>query len=216
MVLRLAVWVVLVSVVAPGCRQQEIVERGWIGGRFEDVPRSMRLEMLSMPLRVGGPSRGSLPDDVAEQAPVLVGVHEETPAYQGGLRQGDVILSVDEKPIATSKSLYAFIDERGPGTTVNLQVYRLGKRLDAQVPVGKERYEDSHTLLLGLPLPFWCDLLPNPDFNVFGLLAFRKGDGRRELLEARTRRIGDASLRWEARLPLLRVRGMRRVLSQEP
>jgi hypothetical protein len=55
---------------------------------------------------------------------VVVEVAPATPAEKAGLQQGDVVLSVDGKPVATGEDLRTAIEKAEPGQEVSLTVAR--------------------------------------------------------------------------------------------
>src|SRR5690606_22741033 len=57
------------------------------------------------------------------------------PAAAAGIRQGDVILSVDGRPVESNSSLPTMISSMAPGTTTELEVWREGKPRKVSVKV---------------------------------------------------------------------------------
>lgn len=66
------------------------------------------------------------------------------PAAAAGLQTGDVILSLDNKPISGSAELAASISTLKPGQTVQLKLWRAGKALEVAATVGS--FSDSKPL----------------------------------------------------------------------
>lgn len=64
------------------------------------------------------------------------GVASGSPADQAGLKEGDVILSVDGMNIDDSHSLTALLDQHSVGDSVTLRVLRNGKQLNIQATLG--------------------------------------------------------------------------------
>ncbi len=113
----------------------------------------------------------------------MAGVYPNTPLAQAGLEAGDLIVSVNETPVASLKSFRAVIDKAEPGASVRLSVYRQGTFADHTVVVGKETFDAEYprTLAIGLPLDMHADLWPDPNFNILGLLGYRQWDHRVDL-----------------------------------
>jgi serine protease Do len=79
---------------------------------------------------------------------VLADVYPNSPAARAGLRMGDVILSVDGKPMENGRQFDVTLYQRPVGTPVNLEVGRGLQRLTLKVPV-QER-QDEHERLRGM------------------------------------------------------------------
>ena len=81
--------------------------------------------------------------DLEEGKGVLVDeVIAESPADEGGLRSGDVILAVGDIEVGDSKQLAKAIGARSPGDKVEIQVLRAGKKKKLDVTLG-EREKSS-------------------------------------------------------------------------
>ena len=66
---------------------------------------------------------------------VLGDVHPNSPAARAGLRIGDVILSVNGKPVENGRQFDVTLYQRPVGTPVNLEVQRGLQRLTLKVPI---------------------------------------------------------------------------------
>ncbi len=68
----------------------------------------------------------------------LVGsVESGTPASKAGLRHGDVILSVDGIKVKQTRDLINYVASKSPDTTVTLDVWRDGKKIEKEVKLGE-------------------------------------------------------------------------------
>jgi len=66
-----------------------------------------------------------------------------SPAEQSGVAQGDVILRIEGKPVASAKDVRTFIRSRNPGSTVHLLLNRNGSLMALQVKIGEYPSESS-------------------------------------------------------------------------
>lgn len=80
-------------------------------------------------------SLGTMPDygDESKQGMKIAGVRPGGPADKGGLRQGDVIVGLGGKPIATIYDFMECIGNHKPGDTVDLAFKRDGKEQRVKV-----------------------------------------------------------------------------------
>jgi hypothetical protein len=202
-----------------GCAaERAILERGWIGGEYEAFPGP-----FSFDLRDPAHSR-ELPEEIARDrtgAVLVTRVFDSTPAEAAGLHEGDLVLESGDLPVESAGEFLDGIDALAPGSKLKLKLYRFGETVDCEVIVGRERYQTWRRLMLKL-FPFLtCDLYPNPDFDIFGLLSFWSGDARLELREPRQRiaasegRGGRTGDRWGFFLGIFGLASYREVLSQE-
>lgn len=97
------------------------VRRGWIGVRVQAVTQDMA-EGLGLPS-----ASGALVADVAANGP----------AGKSGLRNGDLIVRFDGKPVADSRALPLLVAETPVGKKVNIDIIRKGKKMTVQVVLGK-------------------------------------------------------------------------------
>lgn len=75
---------------------------------------------------------GSIPDFAAEDSVGvrLAGVIDGSPAQRAGLARGDLLLSLDGRPVADLAGLTTILRDCRPGQTVALRVLREGRPLD--------------------------------------------------------------------------------------
>ena len=95
------------------------VERGWIGARIQpvtdDIAESIGLDK----------ARGAL----------VASIDQASPAMQGGLKPGDVILTYDGKPIDRSRQLPRFVADSAPNKQVKVTLWRDGKEVEDTLTV---------------------------------------------------------------------------------
>jgi serine protease Do len=116
-----------VSRIVRQIRETGTVSRGFLGVQIqpvnEDIAKSVGL-------------------DKAEGA--IVGrVEENSPAAKAGLKTGDVVLSVDGKPLKDARELSRTIAWMEPGAKATLQVWRDGARQEITVTLGRQPANQS-------------------------------------------------------------------------
>jgi len=95
------------------------LKRGYLGISAQPAP-------LGDARRPGAPERGLL----------IVGVTSGSPADAAGLVVGDVIASLDGRPMQSSQELFDVLSELGEGRQVQLQVWRGLSALDVAATLG--------------------------------------------------------------------------------
>jgi serine peptidase DegS len=87
------------------------VRRGWLGALFRDLPLSLQQ------------------DGSAARVGIQVGqVSPSGPAWFAGIREGDILLSLDGQPIDDARAFLLEIARRAPGEQVELEVLRDGQQ----------------------------------------------------------------------------------------
>ena len=109
----------LVREVIGQLRQFGQARRGWVGVRIQQVTEDIA-EGLGLP-----GTNGALIADVTPGGP----------ASRGGIQNGDFITGFDGKPVGDSRALSRAVADTPIGKTVNVDVFRKGKRLTARVTV---------------------------------------------------------------------------------
>lgn len=89
----------------------------WLGVRVKEVSEALRAQLgLSA-------NQGVLVDAVAH----------DSPADEAGIREGDLMLSINSKSIASSEELADILDRYQPGTRVEVEIMRDGQRQTVEV-----------------------------------------------------------------------------------
>jgi len=68
---------------------------------------------------------------------LVSGLKPDAPAAKAGLKDGDVILSLNGQPVESANDLRLRVSQTAPGTTVKLQISRDGKTQDVNVTLGE-------------------------------------------------------------------------------
>jgi len=108
------------------------IERGWLGVNIQSMTPEIATSLgLSKP-------EGSL----------VLNVTPNSPAAKAGLKQGDVIRSVDSKPVKEFRDLARLIAGAGPDKSVTLTVWRDGRDIStvvslARTPAGQTASADE-------------------------------------------------------------------------
>ena len=125
------------------------VSRPWLGIGIKGIQENVALQNYFSGLEKGV---------VVEQ------IGPNTPAFASDLREGDVILKVDDVPVAMSRDLQREILSKKVGDIVNLEVWRAGRILNVAVKTGEQpdrwmrasnlRRPPAYGPPAGSPLPF--------------------------------------------------------------
>ena len=73
------------------------------------------------------------------QGALVTAVERGGPAYRGGIRPGDVILSLGGQAVATTADLARLIGSARPGSTVTAEVWRNGAKTTVRIEVDEQR-----------------------------------------------------------------------------
>jgi len=117
-----AVPINLARTIAIALIEKGVAQRGWLGIRAD----ALRPEDLKA---LGAGARGGLR---------LVHVDKGSPADGGGLQPGDILLTLDGRPVPDAETLRARLAAVGPGGGVDVAFLREGKERRARVTLGEE------------------------------------------------------------------------------
>ncbi len=99
------------------------VKRGWLGVTIQDVDENTA-KALGLPEAKGALVASVIPGDPADKA---------------GIKVGDVIISVNGKPVQDSRDLTRKIGNFAPGTRIKITVWRHGELKDFWVKLGERK-----------------------------------------------------------------------------
>jgi serine protease Do len=97
------------------------VVRGYLGVQIQDVTPDMAKSMKL---------------DRNIKGVIVADVFEGSPADEGGIEQGDIILSVDGKKVETVAELRNLVAQTQPGQTVDVRILRDKKEMELRVKIG--------------------------------------------------------------------------------
>lgn len=121
-----------------------------------------------------------LPDD---KGVLVLAVMPQSPAATAGILTHDIILSIDDEPVATHEELSEKTLARKPGDTVRVQLLRKGRTIDVDAILGERL--DADALLLAPQR--------NPLENLlFDGMPMDQANRLRDLIERNQRALGDA------------------------
>ena len=208
-------------------KEEKIHERAWIGGQYKFARRSSMwipfapsdAHLDAFPASLGHSNRAGI---------FIKSLSTNTPAYQAGLREGDLILAVGHQPVKSLKTFWHSFDETHPGATLTMEAWRDGQRFECNVIVGRETFKDWGMFAVGIWLPSLSkigpfDLWPDPGFDLVAL-GFQAVPERKELHspEGRFRRAcqknGEFTAYdqdWRAWLAIFSLQKGKNVLAQE-
>src|ERR1044072_2501015 len=109
--------------VMPQLEKQGRVRRGYLGVNVENLDFRAQ-QAFGLPN-----GRGAL----------VIQVNEDTPGADAGLQHGDVILAVDGHRVGTTRDLIDYVSDQAPGSQVELDVLRDGKRIARTVTLGERQ-----------------------------------------------------------------------------
>ena len=117
------------------------VSRGWLGVSIQDVSQEMSEYYKLDP----------------DQGVYVAKAYEDNPAYEAGIRQGDIIISVEGEKISSSRDLTMTIANLRVSSKVDIEVIRQGKNKTFTVKLG-ERPDSSEGFQSGEELDNFDDL----------------------------------------------------------
>jgi serine protease DegQ len=97
------------------------VTRGWIGVEAQEITPELA-DSFRLPSTKGA---------------LIAGLIKGGPADRGGMKPGDILLSIDAKPVLDPTAMLNIVAGLTPGRTVGVRVRRDQKELEFQVEVGK-------------------------------------------------------------------------------
>lgn len=182
-----AIGIVIISLIFSfiGCSSTKLnYQRGWLGGSYLEANNSFIKKISRNYFKDNSDTVPALPNEVKKKqknAVLVSRIYKNTPISASGIKEGDLILEINDRPIRNIKTLRKITDDINPGAEVMFTVYRKGEILKYPVIIGEETYQKLNTLSLGFGFGSDFDLIPNPDFNIFSIISYKKNNNRLEL-----------------------------------
>jgi serine protease Do len=111
----------LVKDIVGQLKQYGAARRGWVGVSIQQITPEIA-QGMGLPSSAGA---------------LISGVDTNGPAAKAGLKNGDVVLAFDNKPILDNRALPRIVADTPAGKTVNVQVLRGGKKQVVKLTVAK-------------------------------------------------------------------------------
>jgi len=115
--------------VLDGLMQGQPMEYGYLGVRVADRP--LKDEICPDGRAAAGDSTSPVrqrPDSPVQSGVVLLYILPDGPAHGAGLQPGDVVFSLDGRPVESADSFIQELGARGPGSAVDIAYLRDGRR----------------------------------------------------------------------------------------
>ena len=126
-----AVPVNVLKQVLPSLREEGRVRRGYLGIGVNDL----------------SPAAAEAYGLDSTDGVVVSQVNEGQPAARAGLRQEDIILSIDGRPVANTRELIDYVSARGPEAEVVLEVLRDGKKIEKKLELAERPVEGQQAAI---------------------------------------------------------------------
>ncbi|HQR03975.1 MAG: Do family serine endopeptidase [Proteobacteria bacterium] len=115
------------------------------------IPVSLARSVMDQIIRNGSVVRGWIGVEVQEMTPelaesfrlpntsgaLIAGVMRGSPADKGGIRPGDVLTTINGKPIGDAQSMLSRIAELPPGESARFGLLRNGKTVEMEISIGR-------------------------------------------------------------------------------
>ena len=208
-------------------------QRGWIGGEYLESDTSFWKKMCCNYFQSGDGVIPGLPEEIAgeQSSAILVSrVYDNTPVKNAGIKEGDLILLINNDKIKSVDKLLRTIDRIDPGEEVKVTLFREGQIIEKPLIIGKETYRKLHSISVGIALSSVFDPIPNPSFNLFSLLKYEKNNRRLELGSPEYQYYNNQVLKsnlmpkneeqvnsegWDTTIGIFGISGKKVILSQE-
>ncbi len=222
--------------VLSGCASEKMTyERGWIGGKYLESNPSLYKKITANYFKTETGVIPILPGKIKErqQSAVFISrVYPDTPATNAGMREGDLIIAVNNQTVEDLVGFYKVVDQSKAGEKILVSVYRNGEIVELPVTVGRETYQKWGYFNLGLRLGTELNPVPTPDFNILNIISYQTNDTRLHLYSPEYKYYHDAlalpanetdrkpdsdvdTEGWDAWFGIFGVAGKKIILNQE-
>ena len=105
------------------------VTRGWIGVEIQELTAELA-DSFGLPAAGGA---------------LVAGVLRGGPAERGGLRPGDVLMRVDERPVSGAREVLDAVSGMQPGHRARVGLWRAGQQMELAVEIGRRPTPQRNT-----------------------------------------------------------------------
>ena len=144
---------VLMGICVSGCAtrgEKAPVQRGWIGGQYKLACKAnFRRAVFASPV-----VSTCLPKELEKRpkaAILITKVPTNSPAAIAGLREHDLILEANHRPVTRLKEFQNIVDRSTTGNVLPLKLYRDGQTVELPVRVGQETFRKGGNFSIVFP-----------------------------------------------------------------
>lgn len=139
---------------------------GWLGVMIEDMTPRLARRM----------------DVKTEEGALINEIVEDSPAEKAGLKEDDIIVEFNGRPIADSDDLRSAVGKTKPGTTVAVTVMRRGEKKTVQAEIAKSSTPQAFAYGFTAPVPPRLHVFTSNE--LYGMTLMDLGDQLAEFFEA--------------------------------
>ncbi|TVR30930.1 MAG: Do family serine endopeptidase [Spirochaetaceae bacterium] len=111
--------------------EQGRIVYGWLGVSIQDV-RPQSMPGLAADLGIE-----------AQDGALVINVHRDSPAARGGIRPGDFVTRIDNRPVSDSTEMTRIVGNIAPGRRADFAIIRAGRQQTLSVTLDRRGTEDE-------------------------------------------------------------------------
>ncbi|MGA1839882.1 MAG: PDZ domain-containing protein [bacterium] len=105
-----------------GCSSAKLnYKRGWIGGSYLEADNSFIKKISRNYFKDNSDTVPALPNEIEKKqknAVLVSRIYKNTPLEASGIKEGDLILEINDRPVKNIKTLRKITDDMNPGAEV--------------------------------------------------------------------------------------------------